>query len=176
MAGDPFYRWLHPADGPRTVWLCGFMTRLLRLLTAHGQVWVTGEDVRGVIGLLPPESKRFPLGASLGFAVRTLLASGGPPWRRLARGARTLRTLEGHLPAEPHWNIVIAGVHPDGHGQGLGRRVMEHALTLAGETTVHLETTNPANPPFYERFGFSVESVVRLGPDLPQAWTMIRRA
>ena len=177
MAPDPFYTWLHPDDRRREAWMCRFMTNLLRLLYPQGHVLATDATLAGVVGLMPPGETGFSLMASVSFAARALLAGGGPPWARLARGARMLHRIEDARPDEPHWYVVVAGVNPAAHGRGVGRQIMEHVVALAAsdERPVYLETTNAANPSFYERFGFETTQVVQLGEEAPPAVCMIRR-
>ena len=66
--------------------------------------------------------------------------------------------LESHIPAEPHWMLDMVGVDPARQGQGIGRALIGHGLGLAERDGVpaFLETGNPRNVPYYERFGFRV--------------------
>lgn len=46
-------------------------------------------------------------------------------------------------------------VEPTAHGQGVGRRLVEHAYVLKGPLTVDVYAENPIAPAFYERLGFT---------------------
>ncbi|HET8727018.1 MAG TPA: GNAT family N-acetyltransferase [Alphaproteobacteria bacterium] len=45
-------------------------------------------------------------------------------------------------------------VAPEGHGRGIGRRLVEHAFSLKGPLTVDVYARNPMAPAFYRRCGF----------------------
>ena len=45
-------------------------------------------------------------------------------------------------------------VHPDRHGQGIGRALVDHALELRGHLEVEVFSENAVGRRFYERYGF----------------------
>ena len=45
-------------------------------------------------------------------------------------------------------------VDPDRHGQGIGRRLIDHARAISPSLTVEVNEQNPAATAFYERLGF----------------------
>lgn len=73
---------------------------------------------------------------------------------------------------DPHWYLVVLSVRPEHQRHGLGSRLVEPVLERADRDGVvcRLETSDPANVGFYERFGFEVVgpalSVLAGGPDL----------
>ena len=61
-------------------------------------------------------------------------------------------------PREPHWYLEVLGVRPGSQRQGLGTRLIQPVLGQADadRRSCLLETSDRANVPYYERFGFSV--------------------
>jgi ribosomal protein S18 acetylase RimI-like enzyme len=130
-------------------------------------------------------------------AVAVWLPPGAFPWSglRQARAAPTLtRTLiaaprsfsafmrlgsnaaRAH-PTEPHWYLVVLGVRPSHQGHGYGSRLVAAGLHRADRdgTSSYLETSDPANVEFYQRFGFTVvEQALSLVPGGPAHIAMRR--
>ena len=77
-------------------------------------------------------------------------------------------------PEEPHWYLAIIGSDPDVRGKGFGNALMRSRLERcdAEFAPAYLESSNPDNVPYYERFGFEVtgEIVVPGGPTLVPMW------
>jgi ribosomal protein S18 acetylase RimI-like enzyme len=82
-----------------------------------------------------------------------------------------------HHPHEPHWYLSMIGTDPSRQGRGLGSALLEAALARcdAEGAVAYLESSNPANIPLYERFGFRVTGVIRPG-DFPPLVPMLRPA
>lgn len=80
-------------------------------------------------------------------------------------------------PDEPHWYLHMIGVDPQQQGRGFGAALLRHALERvdAEHLTAYLESSNPANVPIYERFGFEVVATVTVDP-APPIFPMVRRA
>jgi ribosomal protein S18 acetylase RimI-like enzyme len=78
-------------------------------------------------------------------------------------------------PQEPHWYLGMIATRAEAQGTGAGSRMMRYTLGRvdADGLPAYLESTNPANIPFYERHGFAVVREARL-PDGP-ALTQMRR-
>jgi ribosomal protein S18 acetylase RimI-like enzyme len=87
------------------------------------------------------------------------------------------RNNEQQHPRDRHWYLVVLGVRPDAQGRGVGRALVEAGLGLvdADGAECYLETSDPANVVFYERFGFSVTGPpLRLVPGGPSHIAMRR--
>ena len=86
--------------------------------------------------------------------VRTMIAAprSFPAFMRL--GANATRA----HPTEPHWYLVVLGVRPSHQGHGHGSRLVAAGLHHADRdgTACYLETSDPTNVAFYQRFGFTV--------------------
>jgi GNAT superfamily N-acetyltransferase len=63
---------------------------------------------------------------------------------------------ESHPRERPHYYLSLLGTHPDHRGRGLGFGLLaDNLATMDAEgVPTYLESTNPANTPRYERFGF----------------------
>ena len=79
-------------------------------------------------------------------------------------------------PEEPHWYLAIIGSDPTVRGKGFGNALMRSRLDRcdAEYAPAYLESSNPDNVPYYERFGFEVTGEITL-PDGPSLIPMWRR-
>ena len=68
-------------------------------------------------------------------------------------------------PKEPHWHLAFIGVDPTQQGKGIGAVLLRYALARIDAEGLHsyLESSNPANIPFYRRHGFEVIREIRVG-------------
>ena len=82
----------------------------------------------------------------------------------------------GH-PAAPHWYLPAMGVDPIRQGSGIGSEVLDHSLARCDQTCrlAYLESTNPANIPFYQRHGFDVVGEIQIDGS-PVLTRMLREA
>jgi len=72
---------------------------------------------------------------------------------------------------------MFLGVDPARQGNGYGTALLAETLRQVDELHMvsALESTNIANVPLYERFGFEVTGEIRAG-DIPPMYAMTRRA
>ncbi len=79
-------------------------------------------------------------------------------------------------PSEPHWYLPLMGVDPLKQGKGLGSALMQHALVQCDQDNkpAYLESSNPRNIPFYERYGFELLGTIQIGTS-PHIFPMLRR-
>jgi GNAT superfamily N-acetyltransferase len=80
-------------------------------------------------------------------------------------------------PDEPHWYLNFIGVDTHQQGQGLGSAILKTSLLPVDEqgAIAYLESSNPANVPLYERFGFEVTGEIQV-KDSPVVYPMVRPA
>ena len=95
--------------------------------------------------------------------------------RRLFALGRLRMALERHHPRDPHWYLYAIGVRPDAQGRGLGSQLMMPVLAECDREGVgaYLETADPRNHSFYQRFGFEIVGEV-LASSAPKIWLMSR--
>jgi ribosomal protein S18 acetylase RimI-like enzyme len=77
-------------------------------------------------------------------------------------------------PAGPHAYLHLLGVRSDARGQGLGGELVDQEIAAArsARLVACLDTTSPANVPFYEAHGLSVRHEVQLPDGGPTVWSM----
>ena len=76
----------------------------------------------------------------------------------LRRGLAVTELMKAAHPEEPHWYLAVIGSDPDVRGKGFGQALMRSRLDRcdAEYAPAYLESSNPDNVPYYERFGFEV--------------------
>lgn len=94
----------------------------------------------------------------------------------LARGLRTLTTLEKHHPREPHWYLTFLGTDPEHQGHGIGSALIEPVTLRCDQEGLpaYLESSKEANVPFYRRHGFEVTGELDCPGGGPKMWLMRR--
>jgi GNAT superfamily N-acetyltransferase len=176
---DPLIQFVLPNPDQRSTPLAWLM--LLGLTTGRlfGQVHVIAAPaVVGAAVWLPPATKPVTPEqlAQAGFdAAPEQLGEAAA--ERFGRAIDSFARLQQRCMPEPHWYLLLLGVDPNARRRGYGGALIEPVLSQADEqgAPCYLETTNPANLPFYERAGFGVQAHERL-PDGPEAWAMTRKA
>lgn len=157
-ADYPAFGHVFPDPRRRARALRPFFQATVRDAIPFGTVLATGgSEISAVAVWLPPGA--FPWSASrkaraTGAFLR-VLAAGPKAFPTFVRyGANAERA----HPVWPHWYLVVLSVRPRSQRQGLGSRLVEPVLRQADRDGLpcHLETSDPANVPFYERFGFEV--------------------
>jgi GNAT superfamily N-acetyltransferase len=75
------------------------------------------------------------------------------------------------------WHLAFLATAPEHRGRGLARRLLERQLLRCDQdgSAAWLETTDPVNPPIYERFGFATVAHVERAAWLPGLWVMRRK-
>jgi len=86
--------------------------------------------------------------------------------------------VESSFPNEPLWHLNAVAVEPEARGRGIGSALIEHGLALAraDRVGVLLETGNPRNVAYYEKFGFRVVDESAAPEEGPHIWIMRRDA
>lgn len=173
---DPACKWQVPDDTVRKTKLHHLWTALIRHHhAAGGGVEVVVRDGIIVAGSVwdPPRRWQFKRHEDLLMLPRLVWAFGTDQSKN---NAFVELTHEQH-PSEPHWYLAIVGCEPELRGKGFGHALMRSRLGRcdAEHLPAYLESTNPTNVPYYERFGFEVTGEIEL-PDGPNLTTMWRAA
>jgi ribosomal protein S18 acetylase RimI-like enzyme len=179
-ADYPAFRAVFPEPARRAQALRAFFTATVADATTAGAVVAVLDDGR-VVGAsvwLPPGafpwSWRRQVRAAPAFARVAAAAPGRFP-TFLRYGAAAQRA----HPRHRHWYLVALGVRPEAHHRGIGTQLMAAGLSVADEdhAACYLETSDPANVAFYERFGFQVVGApLALVPGGPTHTAMRRQA
>lgn len=176
-ADYPAFTSVYPDKRRRNKVLPHFFFATVRDAIPFGAVYAAIEDgvALGVAVWLPP-------GAFPWSAVRKLRATWPftRVWAADPKGFRTFTRLgansELHHPKDRHWSLEALGIRPEAQRKGLGTLLVQPILDRADSEGVYcyLETSNPANVAYYERFGFLVTTDLPLIPDGPPHFAMKR--
>lgn len=171
--GDPAMAWVYRDAGRRPDILAALFRLALAdvLLAGHVDVVRVEDQIVGVAAWLAPGTFPVPWRRQLrsGPAFARVVARAPAATPRLMR---FLSAATSAFPTEPRWQLNVVGVRPDAQGRGVGTALLAHRM-YAVVNRIHLETWNPANLPFYARFGFTVGATDEpLGRDGPRRWTL----
>jgi GNAT superfamily N-acetyltransferase len=105
-------------------------------------------------------------------AVRTMLREAPEAVAMMRARSRAVRRASHGV----SWHLAFLATAPEHRGRGLARQLLDRQLTRCDEdlAAAWLETTDPVNPPIYERFGFTVVHHVADAAWLPGLWVMRR--
>jgi GNAT superfamily N-acetyltransferase len=108
-------------------------------------------------------------------AMPTLFRAFG---RRLTAGVGVEEAMQRVHPEEPHWYLAVIGSDPIVRGSGFGQALMYSRLDRcdAEHAPAYLESSNPDNVPYYQRFGFEVTGEITIPDGGPSLWPMWRPA
>ena len=171
FARNPFVRWLLP-DDDRYARVSEALFRLsVDRELDHGVVH-TIDGHGGAALWLPPDSPEPGILDQLGqlFGVVPLLGL------RTPAGLRATMQMEAkRAEAPPNWYLTILGTVPEQQGTGIGSALLRPMLERCDREGVaaYLESSDPDNVPYYERFGFRVIDELRF-PDGPRMPLMLR--
>jgi len=178
---DPMFQYLAPDPDGRRLWVTAFFRATVKsLMPLDCLVHIGGVSEGGVVGLTRPGGYPPPLMTEVlgALSLAGPLFRSGPGLLRRLRAVGLLQEMAAKHPAEPHWYLHPLGVSPDAQGSGLGGALMRHVLSVVegSEHPIFLETSNPVNLTFYERFGFTTHCTYPTPRGRPPMWTMIRPA
>jgi ribosomal protein S18 acetylase RimI-like enzyme len=158
-------------DAPRLRRLTRFMTSEARRHHRHDGLVLTAEGHPGAALWDPPGTWRTTW-LEMARSAPTLLAAIGP---RIPRALGGLALMEKSHPRQPHWYLAMLGTDPPQQGKGVVAALLDPVLTRCDTEGLgaYLESSKPANVPYYERFGFRVTGQIDL-PDGPPLWPMWR--
>ncbi len=166
FATNPFIRWILPDDAHYQRVGDSFFRLAVDNELAHGEVF-TDDNYGGAALWLPPGAPTPGLLQQLRMGVRLWRAIG----TRTPVAVGALTKFENSRPKEPHWYLTVLGTDPSMQGRGVGSTLIAPILSRCDEDGVdaYLESSNPKNVPFYQRFGFEVSGQIdyRGGPTVP---------
>jgi ribosomal protein S18 acetylase RimI-like enzyme len=161
---DPLSAWMFPDPTTRphaiASWFGLFVEQYIA--GAHTSVIRDGDELVAVaLWRLPDDT---PLTSDGVPGIAGLLdALAGP--QRGAKIADGLHGVEAVVPDQPHAYLNFIAVAQSHRRQGLGRQVFAPLFDAAESAGlfVHLETTDPANWPFYDALGFEETARLAIG-------------
>jgi ribosomal protein S18 acetylase RimI-like enzyme len=167
FAADPIVRYWWPKASDYLAWWPRFLLAMGERGFEAGSVNVT-EGFEAAAMWLPP---------GVGPDPAQLAALNMPDAPEGDTTAAELRAeMDRHHPDFPHWYLWAIGVDPARQGRGVGGALMAHMLQRvdAEGMPAYLESSDPKNVPFYERYGFEAVAVIQVR-DVPPLTPMIRR-
>lgn len=134
---------------------------------SHGSAHVL-EPFLGAALWLPPGVS--PDGPALEKLIRETVAE---PSR--SQFLAVVEQMDACHPPHTHWHLAFLGVDPAHQHRGIGDVLLSQTLARVDDQHVHayLESSNPANVPFYRHHGFEVIREIRVG-DFPPVIPMVR--
>jgi ribosomal protein S18 acetylase RimI-like enzyme len=169
FVNDPVTRWFYPQPHD----FLAFWPQLVRAMGgpafAHDSGYFAGDHAAGALWLPPGVEPD-------GEAIDALMEQSIDP-RHFDVLADFFGQMDAYHPTEPYWHLMFLGVDPSRQGSGYGSALLAETLKQVDELgmVAALESTNIANVPLYERFGFEVTGEIRAG-DIPPMYAMVRRA
>jgi ribosomal protein S18 acetylase RimI-like enzyme len=170
---DPLMVWFFPDDGSRAHACAALFGLFAEHYLAAGRVDVVRRPHPVALAMWQwPAGGSEPPEDSLPSTSGLMTALMGPG--RAAELGREMAVLGELRPPEPYAHLHLLGVDPAARCQGLGGQVLEEGLAAARRAglVAALETMNPANVPFYEAHGLTVQREVQLGAGGPRVWAM----
>ena len=173
---DPVMRWLQPDAARRTAALPTFFATVARhhFLASSGSEVAVSADGVGAAALWDPPGRWQQTSREQVVMVPGVLRA----FRGRLGAARALaEQMKAVHPEEPHWYLAIIGSDPVVRGGGFAAALMRSRLERcdAEGAPAYLESSNPDNVPYYNRFGFEVTGQIVV-PDGPTLWPMWRPA
>ncbi|MFI8973550.1 GNAT family N-acetyltransferase [Nocardia asteroides] len=174
---DPVMSWILPDERKRATGL----PRFFRTMAQHVFVPAAASDlavdadgtVVGAALWTPPNHPEAGPAADLRMLPGLVRALG----RRLGAGKTVGDLVRKHHPTTPHWYLAMLGTTPAARGGGYGHALLRARLDRvdAEGAAAYLESSNPDNIGYYERFGFTVTGEITI-PGGPTLWPMWRAA
>lgn len=166
---DPPVRFIWPTASDYLAGFPALAAAMAGPAFANGTAFVTDEGTAAALWIGPGVERD---AAAMGAVAERFM----DPERRVAISAAFAQTAAYH-PHAPHWYLPMIGVDPGRQGEGLGSRLLSHALERvdADRLPAFLESSNIRNVPLYERYGFEVMGVIDTGLT-PPLYPMLRPA
>jgi GNAT superfamily N-acetyltransferase len=177
-ADYPSFRYLFPDPRRRARALRAFFTATVRDAIPFGAALAMWRDsvVAATAAWLPPDAFPWSVRRKLAASARLTQVLIADP-RAFPAFMRYGANLERAHPTERHWYLEVLSVRPEHQRQGLGTRLVTPILDRADGDGLpcYLETADPANVDFYQRFGFEVvDAALTVIPGGPPLTTMRR--
>lgn len=168
FTNDPMMRWSFPDPAKYMAVVPDFLRAFGGGAIAQGTADVAGDFAAVALWLAPGVE---PDGEAMGRIVEAHM----PP-EKMEDGGGLIEQMNRFHPHEPHWYLPLIGTDPAFQGKGFGAALMAHAIARcdARGEPAYLESSNPANVPFYQRFGFKVMGEIQQGSS-PRLIPMLRQ-
>ena len=161
---DPAFRFFFPNDDEYERQARLFAGYLFDKRVRHNSIWVTDNLEAASLWSPPARLANDPGGVHADAERRSREAMlDGVGEESAGRLAAYDEAVNAVLPDDSgFWYLGVLALHPNHAGTGLGRRVMQAGIDHARsvDEAAFLETSNPNNVGYYERFGWTVYASV----------------
>jgi ribosomal protein S18 acetylase RimI-like enzyme len=164
---DPVVRWMYPNSSQYLTYFPQFIGIFGSKAFDHDTAFINS-DLSGAALWLPPGVE--PDDASILDILQRSVSQ-----TEQAGVFAVFEEIERYHPSFPHWYLSVLGVDPTQQGKGYGSALMQTVLRQCDRDCIpaYLESSNPANIPFYERYGFEVLGTIQI-QNSPKITPMIR--
>lgn len=135
-------------------------------------IWVDNDQLAGVAGITLPGNVEWP--EALQDVYENLKTQIGS--QAVSRLETYSQLADSNRPAESHYQLGMIGVDPEHQGKGCGGRLLDIVNEMSDNhpesAGVWLDTENPRNVPYYQRFGYEIKAHSTL--DGIDVWGMFR--
>lgn len=155
---DPLQTYTFPDETERREKSPAHFKAILQFGLQFGEVHSSLNTEGCIVWLRPKETTITPEKAEQGGLTKLPLLLGEDAAYRFLSALEFIDPLHSQDVPEPHWYVMVIGVHPDHCGRGIGQALLERVMKRAesnGEP-VYLETAQPSNVSFYTKMGFRV--------------------
>jgi ribosomal protein S18 acetylase RimI-like enzyme len=175
FARDPMFTWMFPEPQHRARALLSLNRVPLEYGLRYGHV-TESQDGRAASVWMPPGCSITMLGMIRSGILRVPFSVGFRPFGQFVGANGVMERIHKQHVPEPHWYLLVVGVHPELQGRGLGSSLIREGLARsdASGCPCYLETSDERNVALYERHGFRVLAQASLGSGGPCGWGMRR--
>ena len=176
---DPMVAYLLPRAEGRERYLQRLFRCVLRCGQLYGENHATSPELEGAAVWLPPEAGTGAILKMARAGALLLPFSVGPRFFvRCFKYSEHVSHLRRQHASFPHWFLQLLGVDPEHQKGGCASRLLRSMLERLDreKTPCCLDTANPRNVGFYERFGFRVAAEGGLEGSDVHCWLMVRGA
>jgi GNAT superfamily N-acetyltransferase len=174
---DPIMEYVFPNESTRAKLASWLHEGTLNYGLLYGEICVT-PNVSGVaIWLVPGSTTMTFIKALRAGMLATPFKLGLRAFWRLWKFNKLKKRLEDQSLTGKHWILMALAVEPSEQGRGIASALLAPGLARADADGLpcYLETTNEANLPFYEKYGFEVSAHAHMAGGGPGIWGMVRQ-
>ena len=168
FSGDPFMRWMYPEPDAFIAHFPKFVEAFAGGAFDQNAAFVD-KDLGGACMWFPPGTEVNEEGLRQ-HAIATIAPE------RLGQMGEIFQQMEDYRVDEEVWYLPMIGVDAKFQGQGIGALLMNSVLAKTDGMGIptYLESSNPANIPFYERLGYEAIGEIKISDDTPLLTPMYR--
>ena len=156
---DPWNCYVFPEEIDRKRRNPAVFTSFIEYTLRVGEVWTTGEPLKGVsLWFSPGSDENNPEYLKESGLDNLPLLMGEEATERYEQYERSMEVLRQQAVPDPHWYLSVIGVDPKWQGFGIGGALLKPVLERADRSRAYcyLETSLPNNLSYYQKHGFVI--------------------